>query len=138
MNLKEFAEKLTGREYGYPQFTKEEIAEAKENGIVIVSGASDDLMELEGAIQDEADVWDGGKVHIQVPYEVAGQIIGGGVVAGNNGQNNVMSVLAKWCEDKDEQGRVISWSYETSVPHETFDIMENGEIYCRGIVFSIV
>lgn len=137
MNIKEFAEMLSGKEYRHPQFTSEEIQIAKENGFVIVYGASDDLMELEGAIYDEAGVWDGGTVHIQCPYQKAGQIIGGGVVAGNNGQQNVMTITAKWCEDRDENGEIISWTYETSVPHETFDIMENGEVYCRGIVFRI-
>lgn len=47
MMLKEFAQKLNGREYGWPQFTKEELAIAKENGFIIVHGASDDLMEIE-------------------------------------------------------------------------------------------
>ena len=31
----------------------------------------------------------------------------------------------------------VSWSYLTDIPHKTFDIMEDGEIYCRGIVFSL-
>ena len=38
----------------YRSEAKKEIVEfAKENGIVIVYGASDDLMELDGAIYDE-------------------------------------------------------------------------------------
>lgn len=53
MDIKEFAQKLNGIHYGYPQFSDEEIAMAKVNGFVIVSGASDDLMEFEGAIRDE-------------------------------------------------------------------------------------
>lgn len=136
MELKEFAKIISGREYKHPQFTKEELLIAKESNIVIIYGASDDLMEIDGAITDEADVWDGGTVHIQISYECEGQIIGGGVV-GNNGQNNVMSIEAKWCEDKTEDRKTISWSYETSVPHEEFDIMEDGEVYCRGIIFKI-
>lgn len=53
MELKEFAAMLNGREYSYLQFTKEELQIAKDNGFVIVNGASDDLVELEGAITDE-------------------------------------------------------------------------------------
>lgn len=65
MTLKEFAEKLNGTEYnGYPIFSKEDIGIAKENGFVIVTGASDDLMEFEGAVEDEAGCFDGGKVYI--------------------------------------------------------------------------
>lgn len=53
MDIKEFAKSISGKEYGYPQFTKEEIETAKENGFVVVYGCSDDLMEFEGAVQDE-------------------------------------------------------------------------------------
>lgn len=136
MELKEFAAMLNGREHQYPQFSKEELQIAKDNGIVIIYGNSDDLMEIEGAVLDEADVFEGGKVHIQLPYENSGQIIGGGVVAGNNGQSNVMCVEARWCFDKTEDNKTIPWTYYTSVPHEEFDILEDGEIYCRGIVFK--
>ena len=29
------------------------------------------------------------------------------------------------------------WSYETDIPHETFNIYEDGEVWCVGIVFSV-
>ena len=65
MTLKEFSERLNGTEYnGYPIFSKEDIKIAKENGFVIVTGASDDLVEFEGAIEDEAGCFDGGRVYI--------------------------------------------------------------------------
>lgn len=50
MELKEFANLIDGRQYDYRMFTKEELQLAKDNRIVIVTGASDDLVELEGAI----------------------------------------------------------------------------------------
>ena len=63
MTLKEYAEMLNDREYGYPQFTKDEIKIAKENGFIIVYGASDDLMEFDGSLYEEAECYDGGKVY---------------------------------------------------------------------------
>jgi hypothetical protein len=30
-----------------------------------------------------------------------------------------------------------SWKIETEIPHETFDIMEDGELFCRGVVFHV-
>lgn len=39
--------------------------------------------------------------------------------------------------EKDENGNEITWTYATEIPHETFMIYEDGEPYCRGIVFSI-
>ena len=53
MNLIDFAAMLDGREYGHPQFSDEELKIAKENNFVIVTGASDDLVEIEGAIYKE-------------------------------------------------------------------------------------
>lgn len=38
---------------------------------------------------------------------------------------------------KDENGKPIPWTYETDIPHETFVIYNDGEPYCRGIVFSV-
>lgn len=65
MELKEFATMLNGREYDYPQFTQEELRIAKDNGFVIVSGASDDLVELEGAITDEGGCLIGGTISVK-------------------------------------------------------------------------
>lgn len=125
--LKDFAERITGKEYGYPQFTKEEIQFAKDNGIVVVYGASDDLMEFEGAIYDEAGCFDGGKVYVCET---------GCVDYGNAGTK---CIEALWCDKNatDENGNVIPWTYKTDIPHETFMIYEDEEPYCRGIVFSI-
>ena len=125
MNIKEFAKMLDGREYDYPQFTKEELQIAKENGFVIVSGASDDLMEFEGAIRDEAGCFDGGIVYFDKN--------------GVSEEKAANSIEALWCEDsiRDSDGSLITWTYKTDIPHETFMILDVGESYCRAIVFSI-
>lgn len=128
MDLKEFAKMLDNREYGYPLFTTEEIDIAKVNDFVIISGASDDLMEIEGALCDEAGCFDGGIVRISPAW---------GVLSNNYHTKNQIPIRAKWCEDKDENGNTIPWTYDLSIPHETFMIYEEGKPYCRGVVFSI-
>lgn len=127
MNIKEYAKMLNAREYSYPQFTKEEIQIAKENGWVIVYGVSDDLMEFDGAIYDEADCFDGGKVY----FDING--------ASEDEESNLNMIEALWCDDKnrDEDGGLITWTYKTDIPHETFMIYKDNESYCRGIVFGI-
>ncbi len=127
MEIKEFASKLNGIHYGYPQFSDEEIAMAKVNGFIIVCGASDDLMEFEGAIRDEGGCYDGGKVYFDC----------NGVPQDGTKRANVIEAL--WCDREalDENGNVITWTYKTDIPHETFMIYEDDEAYCRGIVFSI-
>lgn len=128
MDIKEFIKSINGKEYGYPQFTREEIETAKENGFVIVYGESDDLMEFEGAIQDEGGCFDGGKVFFDQ----------NGVCNDSEEEKNYPNwINAVWDGDTDENGKLITWTYETEIPHETFMIYEGGEPYCRGIVFNI-
>lgn len=130
MTLKEFAQMLDGREYGFPQFTPEEIQTAKENGFVIVHGASDDLMEFEGAIRDEGGCFEGGEVYFNKT----------GVIFSEDDEQpkDCSQITAFWCKGKDEDGTPATWSYQTDIPHETFKIWEDGELYCIGIVFSVV
>lgn len=118
MDIKEFAKSLDGREYGWPQFTKEEIATAKENGFVIVYGIGDYLVEFRGAVMDEVYCFDDS---VNIPMEDKSRI------------------TALWCdkESLDENGNLITWAYKTDIPHETFMIYDDGEPYCRGIVFKI-
>ncbi len=127
MEIKEFAKSISGKEYGYPQFTKEEIKTAKENGFVIVYGASDDLMEFEGAFQDEGGCFNGGTIYFNRF----------GVIDDNFVTSFENYIKAIWDRDEDENGQLITWTYETEIPHEAFMIYEGGEPYCRGIVFSI-
>ena len=128
MNIKEFAKSISGKEYGYPQFTKEEIKTAKENGFVIVYGASDDLMEFDGAIQDEGACFDGGKV-----------FFGRNEVCQDSEEEKDFPnwINAVWNRSEDENGNLITWTYETEIPHETFMIYEDAELYCRGVVFHV-
>lgn len=111
MTLKEFAKMLDGREYGH-EITKEEETLAKELGFVVVFGYSDDNAELRGAIDDEIGCFDGGKLeHKDLPDVI----------------------YAKWCDREAN----YAWSYQTSIPHETFHIYEDGDYWCIGIVCDI-
>ena len=129
MTLKRFAKKLDGRQYGYPQFTKEEIAIAKENGFIIVCGASDDLMEIKGAINDEGDCFDGGTLKLDIADRKL-------VDRDTEESCDVVAIEARWCKDHDDEMNVIQWTYATDVPHEKFMIYKDGTPYCQGIVFQ--
>lgn len=130
MTMKEFAQQLNGREYDYRMFTEQEVYVAKENGWVIVTGASDDLMEFEGAMYDEGGCFDGGKIFFSKE-------------AVWNGEDEKSAfpncIEAIWCgkEILDENGNVIPWTYKTDIPHETFMVYEDGRPYCKGILFSV-
>ena len=127
MSLDDFAKALDGKQYGYPQFTEKEIAAAKENGFVIVTGTSDDLMEFEGAICDEGDCFDGRDVY----FDRDG--------VSQNDEKKANCITAAWCDETkvDKNGKVIPWTYQTDILHASFMVYEDNEPYCRGIVFSI-
>lgn len=132
---KQLAEMLNGREY-MREISSVEEAMAKANGLVVVHGASDDLMEFCGAIYDEVGCYDGGSALVDAAgilgewesasedEETAAQYL--------NRKPHAKTIEALWCA---EPG--YSWTYKTDIPHETFEIVEDGEPYCRGIVFSI-
>ncbi|MBQ6517815.1 MAG: hypothetical protein IJI14_03790 [Anaerolineaceae bacterium] len=127
----EFAAKINKRRYG-EELTKAEEQEAKENGLIVVFGASDDLMEFRGAIDDEAGCYDGG----EVTFDSKG--------TSDDGEYHKNTIEAIWCgedpENLDKEGRVITWTYRTEIPHVTFmiyDELDDLEPYCRGIVFSV-
>ena len=115
MNLKEWAEALNGVEYSADKIMVM-AGDAMIDGVAIAYGASDDLLEFEGAIREEYAAYEG----------TARTPVKGG-----------RKVTAIWCP-KDKSGKVwASWEIRTKIPHETFDIMEEGDLFCRGIVFYL-
>lgn len=128
-NVKKWAEKLDGREYG-SELTEIEEKELKALGLVVVFGASDDLCEFRGAINDEVGCFDGGDIYVNAE----------GLIANNMDmfddfvpENSPEFVLIKMCWGL----RGYSWICETDIPHESFDILDDGDPYCRGIIFSV-
>ena len=135
MDIHSLAKQLDGIEYP-PRISKWLVQEAKDAGLVIVYGASDDLMEFEGAIYDEFGCYGGDTVMLDSKGLLVREHIN------DDDDNSVADYVARtkqarsieslWCK---EPG--LSWSYKTDIPHACFNVMEDGEIYCRGIVFSL-
>ena len=135
--IAEIAAKLHGQEYPL-RIPREIIAAAKAADIVIVYGASDDLMEFEGAISDEVGAWDGATRLI----DAKGVLPTWESVREDEDdardylkrKPNARTIEALWCPDEPAGA---SWAYKTDIPYVTFDVMEGCDIYCRGIVFSV-
>ena len=108
--------------------------EAKKNGLVVVFGYSDDCMEFRGAIDAEVGAYEEGTVFINQ----SGQLLPEPECGAENcpyfltAKEASKSVKAIWHDDGGP-----CWTYETNIPHSTFDVFENGELYCVGIVFSV-
>ena len=84
-----------------------------------------------GAIDDELGAWDGTWIYLtsagllrnpcpspECPFHLA--------------EKKKAAILkAIWDQDG------YSWLYEAPFPHETFEITDDDEKYCRGIVFAL-
>lgn len=132
MTSKELAALLDGNQYDN-EITKEQEATAADNGLVVAFGYSDDNVVLCGAIDDEVGAYDGTTFHVtrdgvlRTPdcncdeckyFEIA--------------KRAASEIKAIWHNTGE-----ATWTFETTIPHETFRIYENGELFCIGIVFSL-
>lgn len=131
MNAKELAEKLIGATYGHV-ISRELAAEAKAAGLVVVYGASDDLMEFEGAINDELGAYNGGRAHLTSAGLLKNDCENDECPHFDKLKQRAETIEALW-----DAGDGYSWKFKTDIPHETFEITEDGEPYCRGIVFAL-
>lgn len=139
MNKHELAAILNGRLIGN-EITTSEAAIAKQAGLVVVFGYSDDNMELRGAIDDEMSCFDGGTAWVdRIGLLDRGQIDDGddeAVAAYVGRKKNARQINALWCAESEEHPN-LAWTYSTEIPHATFDVIEDGSVWCRGIVFAI-
>lgn len=131
MTRDEAAAELNGNEYA-SEGSKDLWARMKESGLVAVFGASDDLMEIRGAVDDELGAYGGGTAYFtksgmienkcpddECPYYLAALSVGS-------------SVDALW-----DHEHPYSWTIDSEIPHSKFVIKEDGEPYCQGIVFAL-
>ncbi len=137
MTKEELAAKLNGREYR-EEFSAVEEREACESGLLIVYGASDDLLEFAGVIRDEVGAWNGAEVKISPDKKIWDEDF---IEEHENDvfflewqkNNKLITVGAKWCPPGFEGSFLIT----TDAPAASFDIMEDGGLYCRGIVIDM-
>lgn len=133
MNIIEAAAALNDNQYG-DEGSLNLFAKMKAAGLVAVFGASDDLMEFRGAIDDEVGAYNGATA--LVDHE--------GLLPERDGIDDddelerfftrkkvAVPIRAKFSDEG------FTFTYETKIPHETFIIRENDDTYCRGIVFAL-
>ena len=135
MTAKELAEMLSGRKYGM-EITSEEARAAKDAGLVVVYGYSDDNVEFSGAINDEVGAYEGTRIYLTADGLLmepdCAEIEDCDCPYFNKAKSAAKIIEAIW---HDEGGPC--WTFATRIPHETFTIMEYGEPFSVGIVFSM-
>lgn len=137
MTKEELAVFLDGREYG-SEVSPRDAKAIRESGLIVIFGASDDLVELRGAIKDEIGAYNGTTFKIDrkglLPsFEQAVEQGEDDCEDYFDRKPNAQSVEAIW---SDNEG--YCWTFKTDIPHAEFSILEDGEKYCRGIVVDMV
>lgn len=142
----EFAARLTNRMRGN-ELEKGEAALASSSNLVVVFGASDDLMEFRGAILDEIGACNGTVAYLSPQGELVNFDDGEEEVLAKYGYRPVLhKIEAVWQPNgllhKGTGDLLFSadWLIKTEIPHSTFDIFDDEEpdiLFCRGIVFSL-
>jgi hypothetical protein len=139
ITMQELAHLIDGREYGC-EIPPDEVTRMKEAGLIVIVGASDDLVELHGAIDDEVGAYDGTTFRIDAE----------GVIPGERDDDwsdeemeryfqrksaASVAVTALWCPE--DLPKKWAWFIKTEAPHAPFSIYEDGEPFCRGIVVEL-
>lgn len=127
------AELLDGREYG-GEIDKAEAHQAKQYGLVVVFGYSDDNVELRGAIYEEVGAYEGTTLYFDTQGLLENKCIDEDCPHYAEAKKTAKTIEA--VSDMSGNGDYC-WTFKTDIPHATFDIMEEGEKFCKGIVFEI-
>lgn len=137
--VQEFAAKLNGREYG-EEMSNDERKQAKRDGLIMICGASDDVMEVNGALEEELGAYPGVSFVVAINGVLNPQPY---IQSRGTAIDELPDVLdwptldAVWSDKTLDKH--YAWSYRTEIPHATFDVRDgdDGSYYCRGIVFHI-
>ena len=135
MTKEELAERLN-RTLNYPDEPSHDLQRiAKENNLVIVFGASDDLIEFRGAIYDERGCFEGGEFLVDdkglLPFRE--EIYDDDILCNYfERKKKVKKIIAIWDDYK-----IPCWRYETEIPHVNWEYQEDNRPYCIGIIFSL-
>lgn len=142
MNItkEELAARLTGREYGH-EITKEECALARDAGLLVLFGYSDDNLELRGAVHDEVGAYGCDSGHKFI-------VTSAGVLEDWDKHDEKNKRDAREWFRRESLPRAVvnvqwcppsgwSWEITPNVPHASFEIREAGDPFCRGAVVSL-
>lgn len=141
MTAKELATLLDGREYRQ-EITAAEEAQAKESGLLVIFAYSDDLIQFRGIIDDEVDAYNDIELYINPNGSILQAEDGFDDYSDyirhlqENNDNRLMTHI-KVQFKKDLSGKNRIWqSIATDVSHETFKVMNEGELFVEGLVID--
>ena len=132
MTVKEIAEKLNNNDIDVGLVLTG--VELLRLGVVVAYGQSDDLLQLRGAIADELGAYEGTEIKLNNK----------GIVKNLCDEEDCPYFLKEESEARffikseyDPASIDATWLITSNIPHETFDLMSEDELFCRGIVFLL-
>lgn len=132
MTEEQLAALLNGRTYG-DEITPEEEAQAKASGLVVIFGESDDLVEFRGAINDEIGAYGGTTFYLTPTGPLDQHSDCNCAFCGyEKARCQALKIEAVWGEPCEP-----TWTFKTTAPNATFEISDEGERFCRGIVLHV-
>jgi hypothetical protein len=131
-----WAKTLHGREYG-AEISRTEVAQAKADGVLIIFGYSDDNIEFRGIVDEEVGAW----YHTKIRLDKSGEPLPQGFdddkeVLDKYGLLPAVEARYPNVIDAEWDSHGYSWWITSSLPQHEFDILEDGEKFCRGIVIN--
>lgn len=141
MTREKLAVALDGNEY-MSEISGALEREARAAGFIVIFGYSDDNVELRGAVDDEIGANEGTKFLI----DAKGVLPCWDDFCHNEEEEaefkkyferkpNAKQIEAVWCDGGESSE--YAWSFKTEIPHSCFDILEDGDKFCRGIVIDV-
>lgn len=152
--IEDLAKLLDGNEYRDELVNQkgiDVIGLCKQKGWIVVYGASDDLLEIDGALSDELGAWGGCVAKFYKKGEFYPEY-------GEEDTYHKTSEDSFFSIDKNEQNRIkndnekclliesvwdpneidASWQINCKgAPHVSFNVMEDEEVYCEALVIDI-
>ena len=134
LTAKELAARLDGRHYDREITLSEENA-AKSAGLVVMFGYYNDVVKLRGAIHEAFDAWGSTTIYLTPAGLVVNECDDDDCPHYARAKSAAAAVKALWRAKNSPD-----WTFETAIPHATFDIIDpadDGCVCCRGIVFAL-
>jgi hypothetical protein len=123
---------LLGRRVMGNEISESEERLAREAGLVVVFGYSDDNVELRGAINGEVGAYNGTTVYLSATGLLENDCDSDRCPHFERARERAASFKTKW-----DDGSGAAWTFDVPWPHFTFEVFEEDELFCRGVVFAL-
>lgn len=132
MDIHEAAKALDGSEYG-SEGSRELFAQMKASGLIAMYGYSDDGVLIDGAERDQLE---NDTIYFTSNGRLKNRCEEDNCPYHAEEKKSAATISPIWCEDVGDTSG-FAWRFKTDIPHATFIVKEDDELFCEGIVFAL-